>query len=117
MIPEESLRHFENAIYLPFLVKIFKKDLLIVEEIQLKFKRPYAKMIDQAIKHAQSELKKSNIYLLRNNMKLIKYNSDKEFTEYIYSSVTFEERKNFSSGELKNRTEDIMSEYLDKFEM
>ena len=99
------------------LKQILEKDLLIVEEIQLKFKRPYAKMIDQALKHAQSELKKSNIYLLRNNMKLIKYNSDKEFTEYIYSSVTFEERKKYSSGELKNRTEDIMSEYLEKFEM
>ena len=97
--------------------KILEKDLLIVEEIQLKFKRPYAKMIDQALKHAQSELKKSSIYLLRNNMKLIKFNSDKDFTEFIFSSVTFEERKKYSSSELRNGTEDIMREYLDKYEM
>ena len=97
--------------------KILEKDLLIVEEIQLKFKRPYAKMIDQALKNAQSELKKSSIYLLRNNMKLIKFNSDKDFTEFIFSSVTFEVRKKYSSSELRNRTEDIMSEYLDKYEM
>ena len=99
------------------LIKILEKDLLIVDEIQLKFKRPYVKMIDQALKHAQSELKKSNIYLLRNNMKLIKYNSDKNFTEFIFSSVTFEERKKYSSSELRNRTEEIMSEYLNKYEL
>ena len=99
------------------LIKIFEKDLLIVDEIQLKFKRPYAKMIDQALKHVQSDLKKSNIYLLRNNMKLIKFKSDKDFTEYIFSSITFEERKKYSSSELRTRTEDIMSEYLGKYEM
>ena len=31
-------------------------------------------------------------------------------------SITFEERKKFSSGELRDRTEEIMSEYLAKFE-
>jgi len=99
------------------LIKILEKDLLTIEETQLKFKRPYAKMIDQAINKAQSELKKSNIYLGRNNMKLIKFSSNKEFTEFIFSGIRFEERKKYSSGELKSRTEEIMSEYLSKFEI
>ena len=74
-------------------------------------------MIDQSLKHLHLELKKSNIYLLRNNMKLIKYSSDKDFTEFIFSSITFEVRKKYLSSELRNRTEEIMSEYLDKYEM
>ena len=115
MIPKESLSHFDNAIFLPMLIHILEKDLLIVEEIQLKFKRPYSKIIDQALKLARMELKKSNIYLLRYNMNLIKFNSNKDFTEYIFSSVTFEERKKYSSEELRSRTEVIMSEYLDKY--
>ena len=47
-------------------------------------------------------------------MKLIKFNSDREFTEYIFSGIRFEERKKYSSGELRDRTEEIMSEYLAK---
>ncbi len=92
-------------------------DLHTIEETQLKFKRPYAKMIDQALEHARLELKKTNIYLGRNNMKLIRYKSDKEFTEFIFSSVSFEERKRYSSVQLKEGTEEIMSEYLNKFQI
>ncbi|WP_172369550.1 hypothetical protein [Sporosarcina jiandibaonis] len=117
MIPQDALKHFENAIYLPMLIKILEKDLFAIEETQLKFTRPYAKMIDQAINNAKSELKKTNIYLMRNNMKLIKYSSDKDFTEFIFSGIRFEERKRFSSGELRDRTEEIMSEHLAKFEI
>ena len=117
MIPEETLPHFENAIYLPMLIKILERDLQTIEDTQLKFKRPYAKMIEQALKHARSEMKKSNIYLLRNNMKLIKFNSDKDITEFIFSAIRFEERNKFSSRELRDRTEELMGEYLAKFKM
>lgn len=117
MIPVESLPHFENAIYLPMLIKILEMDLHTIEDTQLKFKRPYTKVIDQALIQARSDLKQTNIYLLRNNMKLIKFNSDKEFTEYILSGITFEERKKFSSTKLKERTEEIMQVYLAKSEI
>ncbi|QUW20914.1 hypothetical protein JSQ81_13955 [Sporosarcina sp. Marseille-Q4063] len=116
MIPQDALKHFENAIYLPMLIKILEMDLLTIENTQLKFKRPYAKMIDQALLQARSDLKETNIYLRRNNMKLIKYSSNENFTEFIFSGISFEERKKYSSGELKEGTEEIMSEYLGKFE-
>ena len=117
MIPQDTLEHFENAIYLPMLIIILERDALTIEGTQLKFKRPYAKMIDQALKHAHSELKKTNIYLLGNNMKLIKFNSDKNVTEFIFSSVVFEERRKYLNSDLKVSTEEIMGEYLAKFEI
>ncbi len=99
------------------LLRYLKMICLLLKTFNLNLRRPYAKMIDQALKHVHLELKKSNIYLLRNNMKLIKYSSDKDFTEFIFSSITFEVRKKYLSSELRNRTEEIMSEYLDKYEM
>ena len=84
--------------------------LSTIEETQLKFKRPYAKIIDQALK------RETSIYLLRQNMKLIKFNSDKDFTEFILSSGANEKRRKYSNIQLKERTEKLMSVYLDKFE-
>ena len=112
-IPAESITHFENAIYLPMLIKILEKDLLTIEISQIKLKRPYTKMIDQAIKNAQVELKKSNIYLKRNNMQLVKKGTDKDFTEYAFYSGGYEDHRRYLNVRLRNRTEELMSEYFE----
>ena len=49
-IPVKSITHFENSIYLPMLIKVLEKDLLTIVVSQIKLKRPYTKIIDQAIK-------------------------------------------------------------------
>lgn len=112
MIPEESLPHFENAIYLPMLITILEKDIHTIEGTQIKLKQPYTKMIDQAIKNARAELKKSSIYLKRNNMQLVKKASDKEFTEYVFYNVGQEDHRRYSNIRLRNRTEEVISEYF-----
>lgn len=112
MIPEESIPHYENAIYLPMLILILEKDISTIEETQIKLKRPYTKMIDLAIKNARAELKKSNIYLKRNNMQLIKKGTDKEFTEHAFYNVGHEDHRKYSNIRLRNRTEELMSEYF-----
>lgn len=104
--------HFENAIYLPMLIKVLEKDLLSIEVAQIKLKRPYTKMIDYAIKNARSELKKSNIYLMRNNMQLIKKGTDADFTEYTFVHIAYEDHRRYSNIRLRNRTEELMSEYF-----
>ena len=111
-IPNESIPHYENAIYLPMLIKVLEKDLLTIETSQIKLKRPYTKMIDQAIKNVRAELKKSNIYLKLNKMKLIKKGMDKEFTEYTFINVAHEDHWRYSNIRLRNRTEELMSEYF-----
>ena len=111
-IPNESIPHFENAIYLPMLIKILEKDLLTIEVSQIKLKLPYTKMIDQAIKNVKIEMKKSNIYLKRNNMQLVKKGTDKEFTEYTFINAAHEDHRRYSNIRLRNRTEELMSEYF-----
>jgi hypothetical protein len=117
LIPQEALKHFNNAIYLPMLITILEKDILSIEETQLKFKRPYTKMIEQAFNSVRADLKKTNIYLLRNNMQLIKRNSNNEFTEFILSSGAYEKIEKYSSEDLKNHTEEKIADYLAKFQI
>ena len=111
-IPNESIPHFENAIYLPMLIKVLEKDLSTIEVSPFKLKRPYTKMIDQAIKNVRVELKRSNVYLKLNNMKLIKEGTDKDFTEYTFSNVSHRDLRRYSNIRLRNRTEELMSEYF-----
>lgn len=111
-IPGESIAYFENAIYLPMLIKILGKDLATIEVSPFKLKRSYTNMIDQAIKNTQAELKKSNIYLKRNNMQLFKKGMDANFTEYIFYSGGYEDLRRYSNIRLRNRTEELMSEYF-----
>lgn len=111
-IPSEAIAYFENAIYLPMLIKILEKDLSTIEVSPFKLKRPYTNMIDQAIKNAQIELKKSNTYLKRNNMQLIKKGMDKDFTEYIFYSRGYEDLRRYLNIRLRNGTEELMSEYF-----
>ena len=111
-IPNESIPHFENAIYLPMLIKILEKDLLTIEVSQIKLKRPYTKMIEQAIKNVRVELKRSNVHLKQNKMKLIKEGTDKEFTEYAFINGAHVDHRRYSNIRLRNRTEELISEYF-----
>lgn len=117
LIPTEALPHFENAIYLPMILIILEKDRHVIEGSQLKFKKPYIQMLDQATKNVESDLKKSSIYLKRNNMKLIKGGSIGDFTEYQFIHLGVQDNRKYLNVRLRNRTEELMSIYFDKMEV
>lgn len=74
-------------------------------------------MINQTLNNARSDLKRSNIYLMRNNMKLIKFNVVENHTEFVFSADGYDERRKYLNADLKVGTEEIMIRYLSKFEM
>lgn len=112
MIPTEALPYFENAIYLPMLIIIFEKDCLIIEGSPIKFKSPYLKLVKEAIKIVQKELKETNIYLKKNSMQIIKKENDGTFTEYTFLSGGYEDHRRYLNVRLRNRSEELMSVYL-----
>ena len=113
-IPEDTLPYFENGIYLPMLIRVLQKDRLTIEVSPFKLKGPYIKTVEMAVKIAQTDLKQTNIYLLRNNMKLYKKGADKDFTEYTFANGGFEDHRRYSNVRLRNRTEELLAEYLIK---
>lgn len=112
LIPQEALPHFENMIYLPMLVIIFERDRHSFEKGPFKLKGPYVKLIDQANKLVQAELKDTSIYLRRHNMKLIRSQVDDTFTEYVFIYGGYEEHRRYLNVRLRNRTEELLSVYL-----
>ena len=113
-IPNESIPYFENAIYLPMLIKVLEKDLLVIETIEIKLKRPYIKIVDGALNLVRADLKRTNTHLMKNNMKLYKRGTDAEFTEYMFSHFAIEEKRRYSNIRLRNRTEELIGEYFAK---
>jgi len=114
LTPPEALPYFENAIYLPMVIIILERDRAEIEIGSFKFKNPYLKVIEQAEKLAQEDLKITNNYLRKNNMKLNKKGNDGTFTEYVFCNKGYEDPRRYLNVRLRNRTEELISVYFAK---
>lgn len=61
----------------------------------------------------RTELKDTNGYLRKNNMRLNKSKTDKVFTEYVFVRGGYEDAKRYLNFRLKNRSEEMISMYFD----
>ena len=112
LIPVESLQYFENMIYLPMVLIVLERDRQEFEKGSFKLKRPYVNLVEEALKIARAELKQTSIYLRRNNMKVIRGQTDDTFTEYLFLHGGYEERRRYLNVRLRNRTEELITVYL-----
>jgi hypothetical protein len=114
LIPPEVLPYFENVIYFPMIINVLVRDRVTIENGPFKLKGPYLKLIDGALEFVRAESKETNIYLLRNSMKVINGKNDGTFTEYIYISGAYEDHRRYLNVRLRNRTEELISVYFSK---
>lgn len=112
LIPEEALPRFENAIYFPILISILEKDLETIKGGPFKLTVPYTTILEGALKAIRAEHKQTNIYLKRNNMKVIKSVNDGTFTKYTFMYGGYEEHRKYLNVRLRNRTEELISVYF-----
>lgn len=113
-ISTEDIRYYENKIYLPLLITLFERDREAIVKLPFKLSRPYLAKVESALQRVHSDLKITDIYLKRHNMQLIIENSSKESSEYAFIHGGYEERKRYTSVELRKRTEELMLDYLSK---
>lgn len=111
-IRAEDLIYFENQLYLPMLLKVLEKDIDQIYNLPLKLKRPYVKIAESAIEMIRKDLKASEMYLLRNSMKVFKWGSDSDSTTYIFQSRGIEDHRKFLNVEIKNKCEELLGAYL-----
>ena len=114
LIPFEALPYFENMIYLPMIIQILERDRETIEVSPFKLKEPYINIVESALKVAREELKATNIYARRKNLKLIKKGKDSTFTDYVFISGGHEETRRYLNVRLRNRTEELISIYFAK---
>ena len=94
------------------LLVVLERDRMEIEVGEFKFKGPYLKIIEQAEKRVQEKMKQTNTRFRSENMKLIKVGSDGDFTEYQFFYGGHQENRRYLNVRLRNRTEELMSEYL-----
>jgi len=113
-IPIEAVPHLEAAIYLPMLLIVLQKDHAQIETGQFKLKRPYIHLIDEAIKYAQVDFKKTKMYLKSHQLKVVQGKRDEMFTEYQFHFNQLMEVRRYSNIRLRNHVEDLLKLYLNK---
>ena len=69
-IPEHERDIIEQAIYLPMLITVLNRDLLVVEKSPFKLKGPYQKLIEETMKAVQMELAMVKRFLYENKIKV-----------------------------------------------
>ncbi len=112
LIPSETLPYFENMIYLPMIIKVLERDREVIEISSFKLKGPYLDIVENALKFVRAELKETNTYARRKNMKLIKKGKDGTFTEYAFIHNGYEDKRRYMNIRLRNRTEELISIYF-----
>lgn len=108
----EDRRYFENKIYLPILITVLERDLEVILRSPFKLQRPYLAIVENALKRIRSDLKITDIYMLRRDMRLVANKVGEGMTEYTYISKGIEDLIRYSSDHLRNESERILSTYI-----
>ena len=112
LISDEDYVHFEKKLYLPMLIKILEQDLELIRSLPFKLNRPYLIIVENALNYIRKDLKASEFFLTKHDMRLIRGETEDNCTEYILISRGHEERKKYTSIQLREKTEEMMYTYL-----
>lgn len=94
------------------LMKILETDLELFSKLPFKLPRPYTKRVENALKQVKYDLKRTETYMLRNNMRAVRWDKRDNKIEYAFISTGVEEHVAYTSEDLKNRTEELLEKYL-----
>lgn len=111
-ITEEVILNFEKKIYLPMLIKVLEMDLVQIYKMPLKFNRPYIRIVEKALQEIKKDLKLLDIYLMRNNMRIVRSHVDKEISSYLFISLGQEFRKEYINKQLQINSEELLLKYF-----
>jgi hypothetical protein len=113
-IPEKDRDIMEQAIYLPMVLTILDRDLIVVEKSGFKLKKPYLELIDETMRAIQRELALVKSYMKQNSLRVEKVKQDEAFTMYLFLYRGYEEHHNYFNPRIRNKVQELMIHYLFK---
>ncbi|MFO1445490.1 hypothetical protein KDN24_20295 [Bacillus sp. Bva_UNVM-123] len=113
-IPEKDRNIIEQAIYLPMVITVLNRDLIVISKSPFKLKQPYLNLIDETIKMIQIELTDVKRYMNKNKLKVQQLRTDEAFTMFLFFYKGYEEQHNYFNPRLRNRVQELMEFYLCK---
>ena len=111
-IKTDDLIYFENGLYLPMLIKVLEKDLKSFEKLPFKLNRTYQTKVEKVLKLIRKDLKTADIFLVRNNMKVAKWETSADSTTYAFISQGTEDHRKFLNTEIKTKCEELLYRYF-----
>ncbi|WP_442599111.1 hypothetical protein [Neobacillus sp. D3-1R] len=113
-IPEAERDIIEKAIYLPMVLIVLNRDLLVFEKSPFKLRKPYLELIEEAMKMIQKELYEVKQFLRKNQIQVKEINRDESFTMFSFLYKGYEEQHNYFNPRIRNKVQELMEYYLFK---
>lgn len=113
-IPEVERDIIEKAIYLPMVLIVLNRDMLVFEKSPFKLKKPYLELIEEAMKTIQKELYEVKQFLRKNQIQVKEINRDESFTMFLFLYKGYEEQHNYFNPRIRNKVQELMEYYLFK---
>lgn len=113
-IPEEDRDMIEKAIYLPMVLTILNKDLVVFDQSAFKLKQPYVNLIERTMKTIQMELSQVKQYMKKNKLKVFELKRDEAFTMYTFLYKGYEEHHNYFNPRIRNKVQELMEFYFNQ---
>ena len=107
-ITEDAIVYFKKKIYLPMLIKVLQMDLELFHKFPVKLNRPYIKKVENTLQTIKQDLKIVDIYMTRNNMKIVRTHFDKLVSNYLFMHRGVEVRKGYTNAELQENCEELL---------
>ena len=111
-IPEEDRDIMEQAIYLPMVLTILNRDLVVIDKSPFKLKKPYQLLVEETMKVIQSELAEVKRYMKRNRLKVEEIHRDEAFTMFLFLYKGYEEQHNYFNPRLRNKVNELLEHYF-----
>ncbi|CAM3785917.1 hypothetical protein [Cytobacillus oceanisediminis] len=113
-IPEEDRNVMEQAIYLPMVLTILNRDLIVINKSPFKLKQPYLDLVEETLKVIQNELSEVKRYMNKNQLKVHEIKRDDAFTMFMFLYKGYEEHHNYFNPRIRNKVQELMVYYLFK---
>ncbi len=113
-IPEKDRNIIEQAIYLPMVLTVLNRDLVVINKSPFKLKQPYINLIEETMKVIQTELKEVKSYMYKNKLKVQQLNHDEAFTMFLFLYKGYEEQHNYFNPRIRNKVQELLEFYLCK---
>lgn len=109
---EEDELLIHKIIYLPILIKVFERDLQVLEQSPLKIKEPYIEKVEKIIRTIRIDLKEVKADMRKRGIKILEERKEEGYTEYHFLCRGYEGKKNMWNQHLKSEVTRRMRDYL-----
>lgn len=113
-IPEKDRNIMEQAIYLPMVLTVLNRDLIVINKSPFKLKQPYLNLVEMTMKVIQKELRGVKRYMNDHHLQVHELQRDEAFTMFMFLYKGYEEQHNYFNPRIRNKVHELLEFYLYK---